>query len=326
MTSPLHTTTGDRRAAFEAGLDRHRREIHVHCYRMLGSFDEADDAVQEAYLRAWSARATLREELGLRAWLYRIATNVCLDALRRDRRRRVASLDHSFREVPWLQPYPDRLLDELAPAADEPDAVVVARETIELAFLAMIQLLAPRQRAVLLVRDVLGFSAVETATLLEMSVPSVTSALQRARATIAALPARERPAAAASSRERELLAKFIDAHERGDHAASLAIARRDIRITMPPNPLFFEGHADMAGLLERAFGTRDGGQPGMGEWRLLATGANRMPAAASYLRAPGDTVFRPFKLDVLRVEGDLVAETTTFNAAMFDAFGLPETL
>jgi ketosteroid isomerase-like protein len=184
---------------------------------------------------------------------------------------------------------------------------------------------APRQRAVLLVRDVLAFSAAETAALLEMSVPAVTSASQRARATIAARPARERPTAAVSAHEQELLARFIDAHQRGDHAASLALAREDVRITMPPHPLLHEGRAAMELLLERAYGTRDGAG-GMGEWRMLATAANRMPAAASYLRAPGEKAFRAFKLDVLRVEGDRIAETTTFVPELFGAFGLPATL
>jgi RNA polymerase sigma-70 factor (ECF subfamily) len=303
-------------------LARHRREIHVHCYRMLASFDEAEDAVQETLLRAWDNRASFGGEGNLRAWLYRIATNVCLDQIRR-RRRRVTSLDGSFSEVPWLQPYPDRLLDEIeiAPREHEPDAVVVARETIELAFLAVIQLLPARQRAVLLLRDVLEFSAADTAAALEMSVPAVTSALQRARATLGqggvGVSKHE-----VSPYEQELLARFIDAHERGDAEASLAIAREDIRITMPPNPMFFEGTAAMRQLMERAFGA----EHNMGEWRLVATRANRMPTAASYLRRPGDTLFRAFKFDVLRVDGDMVAEVTTFLPDLFAAFGLPLTL
>jgi RNA polymerase sigma-70 factor (TIGR02960 family) len=137
-------------AAFAELVGRHRRELHVHCYRMLGSFEEAEDLVQETLLRAWRRRASFQGGPGFRAWLYKIATNACLDPLR-SRRRRVPEL-HSFAEVPWLQPYPDRLLDELAPSDTQPDAVVVARETIELAYLAVIQLLPPRQRAVLLLR------------------------------------------------------------------------------------------------------------------------------------------------------------------------------
>lgn len=223
----------------------------------------------------------------------------------------------SFAEVPWLQPYPDRLLDEVAPRDDEPDAVVVARETIELAFLALIQLLPARQRAVLIMRDVLEFSAAETASMLDMSVPAVTSALQRGRATLAAHgrpPRSER----ISARERELLERFIDTHERGDTAASVALMREDIRVTMPPFPYFYEGIDAIRPLIARA---RE-----MGEWRLVPTAANRQPAAASYLRRPGDTKFRAFKLDVIRIEDELVAEVTTFGYQAFPAFGLPEAL
>jgi RNA polymerase sigma-70 factor (TIGR02960 family) len=306
-------------AAFAELAERHRRELHVHCYRMLGSFDEAEDMVQETLLRAWRGRDRFEGGPGFRAWLYRIATNACLDALRS--RRRVRSLS-SFAEVPWLQPYPDRLLDELAPSDTEPDAVVVARETIELTYLAVIQLLPPRQRAVVILRDVLGWPAAETAATLDMSVAAANSALQRARATLRErLPARpsEWSGPAASDQERLLLERFIDAHERADADAAAALARDDIRITMPPHPWCFEGLATIRPLLAE-------GLTGPGEWRLLPTRANRQPAAASYLKAPGDAGFRAFKLDVLRVEGGLIAEITTFDAALFPALGLPPTL
>jgi RNA polymerase sigma-70 factor (TIGR02960 family) len=311
--------------AFDTLVKRYRRELHIHCYRMLASFDEAEDAVQETLLRAWKARATAGDVLNERAWLYRIATNTCLDTIRRTNRR-VATSGRSFAEVPWLQPYPDRLLDEVAPRDQEPDAVLVARETIELAFLATIQLLPARQRAVLILRDVLEWSAADTAAALEMSVTAVNSALQRARATIGAAPARERPRVEISSYEQELLAKFIDAHERGDHASSLAAAREDIRITMPPQPMLFEGREAMRELLAVAFGPPGNHEDGMGEWRLLATSANRMPTAASYLRRPGDNAYRAFKFDVLRIEDDAIAEATTFGPELFEAFGLPLTL
>ncbi len=170
-------------ATFGALLERHRRELHVHCYRMIGSFDEAEDLVQETLLRAWHRRDQFQGGPWFRAWLYRIATNACLDRIRRDRRR-VPTL-RSFAEVPWLQPYPDDLLDEVAASDDEPDAVVVARETIELGFLVALQLLPPRQRAALMVRDVLGWTAAETAALLDTSVAAANSALQRASATLA---------------------------------------------------------------------------------------------------------------------------------------------
>jgi RNA polymerase sigma-70 factor (TIGR02960 family) len=309
-------------AAFAVLADRHRRELHVHCYRMLASFDEAEDLVQETFLRAWRARDTLEGGAALRAWLYRIATNACLDALRR-RSRRLPSLS-SFAEVPWLQPYPDRLLDEVAPSDAEPDAVVVARETIELTFLAVIQLLPPRQRAVLILRDVLDWSAAETAELLETSVAAANSALQRARATLRdELPQRraERPAATdLTPDERALLDGFIATHESGDTAAAAALLAEDVRVTMPPNPAVYDGIASLRPLWRTAF------EEGMGEWRLVPTRANRLPAAASYLRRPGDTEHRAFKIDVIRVKDGAIAEVTTFGAALFPAFGLAETL
>jgi RNA polymerase sigma-70 factor (ECF subfamily) len=299
-------------------LERHRRELHVHCYRMLASFDDAEDATQETLTRAWNSRATLKPDGNLRAWLYKIATHACIDEIRRSQRHPI-SLERSFSEVPWLQPYPDRLLDELATTAEAgPDAIVVARETIELAFLALIQLLPARQRAVLLLREVLSYSAAETAEALEMSVPAVNSALQRARATLAARPDREQPVGRPSPYERELLARFIDAHERMDAELALATVREDIRITMPPHPMFFEGREQMRELFETA--------DRMGEWKLVPAWANRMPTAASYLKAPGDPLYRAFKFDVLRIEGDQIAEATTFMPDLFPAFGLPLTL
>ena len=303
---------------FAARAERHRRELHVHCYRMLASYDEAEDAVQETLLRAWRSRDSFNGTL-FRAWLYRIATNVCLDMLR-SKSRRVAEL-HSFAEVPWLQPYPDRLLDEIAPAEEQPDAVVVSRETIELAFLAALQVLPPRQRAALVLRDVMGWPASDTAALLETSVAAANSALQRARATMQAhLPAQrhEWSAAEPSAEERELLQRFIDAHERCDAKAAIAVAATDIRVTMPPYPFVYDGADAIAPLVEEAGRT--------GDWRLLPTAANRLPTAASYLRRPGDSEYRAFKFDVLRVRDGKIAEITTFGPALFPAFGLPATL
>src|SRR3954467_1673622 len=178
MMSAMPTT----QAEFTELAERHRRELHVHCYRMLGSFEEAEDAVQETLLRAWRGRERLERREWVRAWLYKIATNACLDAIKRDGRR-VPSLG-SFRDVPWLQPYPDRLLEELAPEGAQPDVAIVERETIELTFLAVMQLLPPRQRAVLILRDVLDWPASDVAELLEIGVPAVNSALQRARGTL----------------------------------------------------------------------------------------------------------------------------------------------
>jgi RNA polymerase sigma-70 factor (ECF subfamily) len=297
---------------FNAAVERHRRELHVHCYRMLGSFEEAEDALQDALMRAWRARDQFAGD-GLRAWLYKIATNVCLDALRLSRRR-ATSVD-----VPWLQPYPDELLDELAPSDEEPDAVVVARETIELTYMALIQLLPPRQRAVLILRDVLEWSAAETAAILDLSVPAANSALQRARATLRdELPARPAARVALSENEERLLKGFIATHESGDVEAAAALMREDIRVTMPPYPDVYEGRPSLAPLFVTA--------RAMGDWRLVPIRANRQPGAASYLRRPGDSEFRAFKFDILRCADDGIAEITTFNSELFGAFGLPATL
>jgi RNA polymerase sigma-70 factor (ECF subfamily) len=309
-------------AAFSRLSARHRRELHVHCYRMLASFDDAEDAVQETFLRAWRRRDQFEAGGLFRAWLYRIATNVCLDVIRRRSRRPVTMRSHA--DVPWLQPYPDALLDEMAPTDEQPDAIAMERETIELAFLTALQSLPARQRAALIARDVLGWSAAETAQLLDTTVAATNSALQRARATMTRQLPPQRADWSASSvaaEERALLARFIDAHERCDAAAAVAIAAEDIKIAMPPNPVWYDGLDAMLPLLERAFGPdRDG------EWRLLPAKVNRMPAAASYLLRPGDTVFRALKLDVLRIAGGAIAEITTFGPAPFPAMGLPATI
>jgi RNA polymerase sigma-70 factor (ECF subfamily) len=292
-------------------LQPHRRALHVHCYRMLGSYTDADDLVQETMIRAWTARDTYdlaTGELGLRRWLYRIATNACLDFLK-SAPRRVAAQSTSFNEVAWLQPYPDRLLDDEA----------VAKETIALGYLALIQLLPAQQRAVYLCREVLGWSAAETAELLDLSVAAANSALQRARDTVAKHAGPVAPSEPTDA-ERAVLAAFIDAHQRSDAAAAFALMREDIRVTMPPAPAVFVGREAMRPLLSRAF------ESNMGEWKLVEAWANRQPAAVSYLRAPGDTKFRAFKVDVMRIDGDRVAEITTFDVRYLDAFGLPEVL
>jgi RNA polymerase sigma-70 factor (TIGR02960 family) len=307
---------GDHFAALTEG---HRHELHVHCYRMLASYEEAEDAVQETLLRAWRGRQEF-DGSSLRPWLYRIATNVCVDASRRRARRPVDLA--SMAEVPWLQPYPDHMLD--LGGVTEPESAAVERETIELLFLAALQLLPTRQRAAFIARDVLGWSAIETASLLGISVAAANSALQRARATIQQhLPERreEWTAGTANEEERAILGRFIDAHQRCDAAAALAIAAQDIRVAMPPYPYRFEGLNGLAPLLERAFGAdREG------DWVLLPTRTNRMPAAVSYLRRPGDSLFRASKIDVLRVEGGRIREITTFGTALLHHFGLPPTV
>jgi RNA polymerase sigma-70 factor (TIGR02960 family) len=302
---------------FAALTEPHRRELHIHCYRMLGSFDDAEDLVQETLLRAWRGRDSLRDEAGRRAWLYKIATNACLDAIKA-RKRRVAQLG-SFAEVPWLQPYPDQLLDEVAPSEEQPDAVVVGRETIELTYVAVLQLLPPRQRSALILRDVLEWSAAETADALQMSVAAANSALQRARATLEERLGERGTRSDLSEPDQELLERLIDAHERADVEAAVALMREDVRVTMPPNPWLYDGLAAVRPLLET-------GLPEPGEWRLVATRANRMPAFASYLKARGEDEFKAFKLDVVRLRGGLIAEITTFGTDLFDAFGLPAIL
>jgi len=312
-------------ARFAELSERHRRELQVHSYRMLGNLEQAEDAVQEALLRAWKGRASFDGGPAARAWLYRIVTTTCLDILRAAARRAAAGQPpapgaESIAEVTWLQPCPDALLD----LAAGPEEAAIRRETVELAYLAVIQLLPARQRAVLLLRDVQGYSAAETARLLDLTVASVTSALQRARATIA-----ERVAArdadwspdGITDADRALLTAFIDAHERQDPVAGLAVIRADIRVSMPPNPGLFTGRETVASLMAQAYD-----RAVFGDWRLLPTAANRMPAAASYLRRAGSDVYLPFKLDVLRTGDGLIVEITTFDASLFDRFGLPASL
>ncbi|MBB5787352.1 RNA polymerase subunit sigma-70 [Jiangella mangrovi] len=297
---------------FQAAVQEHRRELHVHCYRMLGSFDDAEEVLQEALLRAWTHRDSFEPGSNLRAWLYRIATNGCLDLIRQRQRRPEQVRSHA--DLPWLQPYPDAMLDE-------PGAVVVGRETVELAFVAAIQLLPAQQRAVLVMREAIGWSAAETAAILETSVPAVNSALQRARATLE----RDRPSAESSpprtvlsAEERDLLDRYIAVSERPDRDRMAALVRDDIRVTMPPQPVCYDGWATLAPLHDLA--------AEHGDWRLLPTSANRMPAAACYLRPPGESTFTAFKLDVLRIEGGLIAEVTTFGPELFPAFALPASL
>jgi RNA polymerase sigma-70 factor, ECF subfamily len=309
-------------------VERHRGELRVHCYRMLGSFEEAEDLVQETFARAWRARASFGGGAA-RAWLYRIATNACLDALR-GRPRRVLRLDlpaadpneppAAPTDLPWLQPYPDALL---APAADEPGTAVVVRETIELAFLAAIQHLPPRQRAVLILRDVLGWAAKETAALLETSVAAVNSALQRARATMRArLPERRTDwTRTADPGEREVLRRYVEAHERADADALAALLAEDARLDMPPHPVWFDGREAIVTASAQGF------VPEFGELRALPIGANLQPAAAYYLRPPGAPDFRPLAFDVLRIEDGQVTEITSFVfPELFEAFGLPPAL
>jgi len=296
-------------------MTRHRHELQVHCYRMLGSFDDAEDAVQETFLRAWRKGGELDGVDNVRAWLYKVATNVCLDTIKA-KKRRLTSLE-SFRDVPWLEPYPDVLLDR-APDAEQPDHAAVSRETIALTFLAVIQLLPPSQRAALVLRDVLAWPTSDIAVLLETSPAAVNSLLQRGRATLRThLPVDRRDewhVSDVTDTERTVLDRYIAAHESGDMTTVLDLIADDIRITMPPAPYLYVGRAGMAELVARA--------DDFGAWRLVPVGANRQPAAACYLRRPAESVFTAFKVDVLDVVAGRIAAVTTFGVKHFPAFGL----
>jgi RNA polymerase sigma-70 factor (ECF subfamily) len=306
MIEPTHSVSP--MSEFEALIRPHRRALHLHCYRMVGSFAEAEDLVQETMLRAWNARDAYDPaggEVAMRRWLYRIATNACLDHLRSTTRQ--AASARSFAEIPWLQPYPDALLEN----------ETVKREFIALGYLAVIQRLPPRQRAAFVLCEVHDWTATESAALLETSVAAVNSSLQRARATLSRhdLPARGETV---TEEERELLEAFIATHQSGDCTASIRLLSRDVRVTMPPLPAVFEGIDQVRPLMERA--------NGMGEWRLLPVWANGMPAAVSYLRRSGDTALRAFKIDVLHVRDGRIHEITTFQPTLLADFGVPEVL
>jgi RNA polymerase sigma-70 factor (ECF subfamily) len=243
--------------AFAELVERHRRELRVHCYRLLGSFDEAEDLVQETFLRAWRKRRTFEGRSTFRAWLYRIATNACLDFLDRHPRRPGPS-----GEITWLGPFPDQLLDEAVSDDEQPDALVVSKETIELVYIVAIQHLPPRQRAVLAMRDVLGWPSRVTAEALDLSVPAVKSALQRARGTLRQqLPAGRlewAPAPAASDQERALLKRYREATERTHIGALADLLARDARLSMPAWSEVFVGREGIvAGLVEGGFGSAE---------------------------------------------------------------------
>jgi len=296
--------------------ERHRRELHVHCYRMLGSFEDAEDAVQETFLRAWRRRETFEGRSTYRAWLYRIATNACLDLLARRRPDPATG-----GEVRWLQPYPDALLDQLpAAGADEPEAVAVARETIELAYLVALQHLAPRPRAVLILRDVVGWPAKDVGELLGDSVNSVNSALQRARAGMREHLPEERQDWTGREEDagtRDLLRRFTEASVATDIDALAALLRDDVRCSMPPTPGLQVGRdAVVNDWVEDGF-------VGMTGLRAVPTSANRQPAIAFYQWREGEGVYLPLTLDVLRISRGAVAEIVTFHADRFARFGLP---
>ncbi|MEU7878931.1 RNA polymerase subunit sigma-70 [Microbispora bryophytorum] len=314
-------------ARFALITERHRRELQVHCYRMLANYEDAQDMTQETFLRAWHKRESFKGHAALRTWLYRIATNACLDFLekRNDRTPVPAELpgSGSGSEVRYLQPYPDRMLPE------DPQESVVARETIELAFIVAVQHLPPRQRAVFILRDVLGWPASKTANALELTVASVTSALQRARVTMREqLPDRRldwrSPAThELSDDERGAVKSYMDAHERNDLDGLMALLRDDLRFTMLPEPGTLSVTAKDA-----VDGWVSGGlfQRGYDDWRCIATTVNRMPAAVLYLRTPDDPEYRLFNIAVLHIVDGKLAELTGFDATDKPWLGLPPTL
>lgn len=302
---------------FTREAERYRHELRVHCYRLLGSFDEAEDLVQETFLKAWRARDTFEGRSSFRAWLYRIATNACLDVINR-RPSPATTGAMPAADVPWLQPFPDSLLDA------EPDVEVVARETIELAFLAAVQHLPARQRAVLVLRDVLGWPASETAALLEETVPAVNSALQRARVTMRKhLPQRRADwSGEPNPREKAVVRRLVEATESCDLERMAAVLREDVTWTMPPQPEWLRGRDELIGLWAPVMV----GPHAFGEWKVVKTRANRQPALACYARKAGEEFFEPVAMDVLRVEDGVIAEVITFGPDRFPLFGLPATL
>jgi RNA polymerase sigma-70 factor (TIGR02960 family) len=328
MSTLERARAGDE-AAFRALTDPYRRELQVHCYRILGSVQDAEDLLQETLLAAWRGLDTFEARASLRTWLYRIATNRCLNALRDSKRRpqelppMIEPPEPTRRSEPvWLEPYPDALLDGLPDRAPGPAARYETKEATALAFVAALARLPPRQRAALVLRDVLGFHADETAEMLETSQAAVKGALQRARATLAERlpgPDRERAPLPDSPHERRLVGAFADAVEDGDVERIVALLTGDAWLTMPPFPFEYQG-ADAIG----AF-LRDRARLRGASLKLVPTRANGQPAFGCYVPAP--PIARPYGLLVITLEGARVSAITFFgNSAVFPYFGLPRTL
>ncbi|MGR6914243.1 sigma-70 family RNA polymerase sigma factor [[Actinomadura] parvosata] len=307
----------------------YRTELLAYCYRMLGSVHDAEDLVQETYLRAWRSYEGFEGRASMRTWLYRIATNACLTALERRKRRPLPSglggpADDPDgppappAEVPWLQPFPDRLL---TPAADDPAATVVARASLRLVLVAALQYLPPRQRAVLILRDVLALRAAEVAELLGISVPAVKSVLQRARAQLGQVaPAEDDLPEATGEHQRELLERYVAAFEHADVAALMELLTADAVLEMPPTPTWFAGREHVG----RFFRTRVLTRPG--RFRMVATAANGQPAAGLYQRGPGGA-HHAHAVMVLSVSGAGIDRIVAFrDEGLFERFGLPRAL
>ena len=317
--------------AFRELTDPYRRELQLHCYRILGSMQDAEDMVQETLLAAWRGLDAFEGRASVRTWLYRIATNRCLNALRaRSRRpREVQAMDNvpepTRRTEPiWLEPYPDVLLEDIPDRSAGPAARYETRESIELAFIVALQGLPPAQRAALVLRDVLGFRTAEVAEMLDTGETSVKGALQRARAAVRErLPTadRERAPRPNSARERELVGRFADAVQSGNIDEVVALLTDDALLTMPPQPLEYQGHQAIAAFLGQRAELR--GAP----LRVVPTRANTQPAFGCYLPDAQAAIARPYGLIVLTLEGDAVAAITWFaDTGVFRHFGLPRTL
>ena len=316
--------------AFAELVEGHRRELVLHCYRVLGSAQDAEDAVQETFLAAWQHIAGFEARSSVRTWLYRIATNRCLAALRSARRRQPAEVavpagrypePNATSEVMWLEPYPDLLLEGIADAAPGPDARIEAREAISLAFVAALQLLPPRQRAVLVLRDVLGFRAKEVAAMLDTGEDSVSSALRHARANLqkGLPPPGDPPPAPNSQAERAIIEHLATAYEAGDVAALVALLTEDVVITAPLADMQFVGPATAGRLFEAIFAQAR-------SYRLIDTRANGQPAFGVYVRDPATRVFHANGMVVLTLAGDRIRAMTRFDNSVIAKFGLPRRL
>jgi RNA polymerase sigma-70 factor (TIGR02960 family) len=313
--------------AFAELVDRHRRELELHCYRMLGSAQDAEDTVQDTLLAAWQHIAGFEVRSSVRTWLYRIATNRCLMALRSTRRRQPSEgtgpagpypEPNADTEVVWLEPYPDLLLEGIADPAPGPGARVEAREAISLAFVAALQLLPPRQRAVLVLRDVLAFRAKEVAAMLDTTEESVSSALRHARANLQArLPPPGDPAPApASQAERALVDRLVAAYEAADVTALLALLTEDVVITAPLAGGAYVGPVAAARVFEAIFAQGR-------SYRLIPTRANGQPAFGVYVRDPAAGVFHANGMLALTLAGNRIAAMTRFDNSVIAKFGLP---
>ncbi len=325
----LQRARGGDRDAFTALIEPHRRELQVHCYRMLGSLQDAEDALQETLLAAWVGLDGFEGRASVRTWLYRIATNRCLNMLRSSARRPVTAALLPVRppeptrlgEVPWLQPFPDVLLEGLSDQAPGPEARYESREAISLAFVTAVQLLPPNQRAVLLLRDVLGYRASETAELLGLTEDAVTNALKRARATMdATRSSGPPPLPPGSPQERALLDRFVAAFTELDVDGLVALMTDDVWVRMPPLP--FEYHGTEA--VHRFFTAIAAHRRGIA--RMVPVRANGQPAWGEYFRDPVTGGLYVTGVEVVALAGDRICEITRFESGLAPYFGLPRTL